>query len=149
MASTPADYQPKTVDPPLRPQPNTTSAGDAPRQHTTYGLTLPGKGEEALAALRAALEAVRDYCTDVARHAETAGGFLQGHPQDLHERAATAATALAGSGDDLLVALQAQIEAVREATTTEATFMAPVYEAADSTASGLRPVPTVGQLREG
>lgn len=147
--STPADYAPReqTLRPQTAPQP-TAGGTTEPRAHTQYGLTLPQSGEETVAALRAALEGVRDWCGTVHRHAEAAESFLQGGLLDGHEKAATEARALTGAGDDLVAALTHLIESVREAVTNEATQMQPTYDAADSSAAFLAPVPTVGQLRE-
>lgn len=151
MASTPAAYQPRT---PLRPQPAasapaaTGGTGVEPRAHTQFGLTLPQAGDDAVTALRAALEAVKDFAGVVHRHAEGAAAFLTGPLLDGHEKAATEAHAVAGDADDLIASLTHMVESVREATANEATQMQPTYDAADGSAAFLAPVPTVGQLRE-
>lgn len=151
MASTPAAYKPRQQ----QSQPSNTGGGQAaggtgvePRTHTQFGLTLPQTGEEALNALRAALEQVREYCATVERHKEGAATFLQGPLLDGHEKAANEARVIAGEGDDLIAAMTQLIASVNEATTNEATQMQPTYDAADGSAAFLAPVPTVGQLRE-
>ena len=151
--SSPADYTPKGKEQGGGTTTSTqTPAGGAdtdPRAHTSFGLTLPGAGEEAMNALRAALERVRDYCATVMRHAEGASGFLRGSLMDLHEKASTEAQVISGGGDDLVTQMAQLVESVREASTAEATQMQATYETADASAGFLAPVPTVGQLREG
>lgn len=151
MASTPAAYQPRTPLRPTQSAPAHAAAGGTgvePRVHTQFGLTLPQAGDDAVTALRAALEAVKDFAGVVHRHAEGAAAFLTGPLLDGHEKAATEAHAVAGDADDLIASLTHMVESVREATANEATQMQPTYDAADGSAAFLAPVPTVGQLRE-
>ena len=121
MASTPAAYKPRQQ----QSQPSNTGGGQAaggtgvePRTHTQFGLTLPQTGEEALNALRAALEQVREYCATVERHKEGAATFLQGPLLDGHEKAANEARVIAGEGDDLIAAMTQLIASVNEAAIT-------------------------------